>query len=172
MEGPWSPILNLNNESCYRAKHANSLPRQEINSSFLFRCLWIVSNTHQMFAATGVAWSVRKITTPPFFSSSLISVGLCSLWWKDKTSQTSVFILTQVLMINDRILKIHLNVSMILKLTFWKSIVLVARGKVWSSREMSCELQLQWKLILSVSLCSIFSGEQSGAEKEPRSPIK
>lgn len=37
---------------------------------------------------------------------------------------------------------------------------------------MSCELQLQWKLILSVSLCSIFSGKESGAEKEPRSPIK
>lgn len=75
-------------------------------------------------------------------------------------------------MINGRMLKIPLNVSVILKLSFWKSIVLVVRGKVWSSREMSCELQLQWKLILSVSLCSIFSGKQSGAEKEPRSPIK
>ena len=37
---------------------------------------------------------------------------------------------------------------------------------------MSCELQLQWKLILSVSLCSIFSGRQRGAERESRSPIK
>lgn len=62
--------------------------------------------------------------------------------------------------------------SVIPKLSFWKSIVLVVRGKVWSSREMSCELKLQWKLILSVSLCSIFWGKQSRAEKEPRSPIK
>lgn len=66
-------------------------------------------------------------------------------------------------MINDRHLRIHLNISVILKLTFWKSIVLGARGKVWSSREMSCELRLQWKMILSVSLCFIFSGK-SGAE--------
>lgn len=43
--------------------------------------------------------------------------------------------------------------SPVLKLSFWKSTAEVIGGKVQSSREMSCELSLRWKLILSVSFC-------------------
>jgi hypothetical protein len=54
--------------------------------------------------------------------------------------------------------------SQVLKLSFWKSTVEVIGGKVQSSREMSCELSLQWKLILSVSFGPY--SERNGAEQQ------